>query len=87
MPSQHLLQPVPSLEAKELGGPRELVTQEIRCSGPADYGDSTTGQTPLIYAIPCSLSYCYPPSSSPGIREQPAGPGFYVFIRNSGVHM
>lgn len=75
-----LLQPR-SLKAVGLGSPRELVTQEIGAQAPLAMGGST-GQTPLIYAIPCPLNYCHPPLPSSGICGQPAGPGFYVFIMN-----
>lgn len=76
---------VRSLEAVGLGCPR-AGNSGNRCSGPAGYGGST-GQTPLIYAIPCPLNYCHPPLPSCGISGQLAGPGFYVFIMNSCTYV
>lgn len=74
-----------SLEAMGLSCPR-AGNSGNRCSGPAGYGGST-GQTPLIYAIPCPLNYCHPPLPSSGVCGQPAGRGFYVFIMNSCTYV
>lgn len=89
MPSQPVgcvglcVSPATATQPKAVGlsSPRELVTQEIGAWAPLAMGGST-GQTPLIYAIPCPLNYCHRPLPSSGICGQPVGPGFYVFIMN-----